>query len=80
MGLSNCGARNRAATSQPSDWATLARLTEHLYDLHGQLEAAEADSKMAEIYALEDAISETEAERERLVRQLQHRLSEETAA
>jgi len=69
-----------AATSQPSDWATLAVLTERLYDLHGQLEAAEADSKMAEIYALEDAIAATEAERERLVRQLQHRLTEETAA
>ena len=51
-----------AATSQPSDWATLAVLTERLYDLHGQLEAAEADRKMAEIYALEDAIAATEAE------------------
>jgi hypothetical protein len=69
-----------AATSQPSDRATLAVLTERLYDLHEQLEAAEADSKMAEIYALEDAIAETEAERERLVRCLQHRLTAETAA
>jgi hypothetical protein len=69
-----------AATSQPSDWATLALLTERLYDLHGELEAAEADRQMAAIYTLEEAIAETEAERERLVRRLQDRLSAETAA
>jgi len=69
-----------AVTSQPSDWTALAALTERLYDLHRQLEEAESDSKMAAIYALEEAIGETEAERERLVRRLQHRLSEETAA
>ena len=80
IGLPNYGARTMAATSQPSDWAALAALTERLYELHGQLEEAEAENKITAIYALEEAIATAEAEREQLVGRLQDRLSEETAA
>ena len=41
---------------------------------------AEANNQIAAIYALEEVIAETEAERERLFSRLQDRLADEAAA
>jgi hypothetical protein len=67
-------------TSNPSDWAALPALTEHLDALRRELDVAEAHNQIAAIYALEEAIAETEAEREQLFSRLQDRLADETAA
>ncbi len=64
----------------PSDWEELAGLTARLDELRSQLEAAEAGSKIATIYALEEAIAEAEATREQVLSRLHDRLVEETAA
>lgn len=66
-------------TSTQTDWEALAALTARLDELHDQLDTAEAENKIAAIYALEEAIAEAEAERERLVARLQDRLADETA-
>jgi hypothetical protein len=67
-------------TSTRTDWEALAALTARLDELRDQLDAAEAENKIAAIYALEEAIAEGEAERERLIAHLQDRLADETAA
>lgn len=69
-----------AVTSKLSDWEALAALTDRLDELRGRLDMAEADNQIAAIYALEEAIVEAEAERERLFSRLQDRLADETAA
>jgi hypothetical protein len=67
-------------TTNPPDWEELAALTARLDELRGQLEAAEGDNNIAAIYALEEAIAEAEATRERLLRRLHDRLADETAS
>ena len=79
-GISVAGTGITAVTSNPSDWAALAALTERLDALRGELDFAEAHNQIAAIYALEEAIAETEAEREQLFSRLQDRLVDETAA
>ena len=69
-----------AVTSNPSDWEALAARTERLDALRGELDVAEAHNQIAAIYALEEAIAETEAGREQLFSRLQDRLADETAA
>ena len=69
-----------AVTSTVSDWEALAALTDRLDELRGRLDMAEANNQIAAIYALEEAIAETEAERERLFSRLQDRLADEAAA
>jgi hypothetical protein len=61
-------------TTNPPDWEALAALTARLDELRG-LEAAEGDNNIAAIYALEEAIAEAEATRERLLRRLHDRLA-----
>ena len=63
-----------------SDWQELARLTARLDELSVQLEEAEADSKIAMIYALEEEIAATEEMRERVFSRLHDRVTEEAAA
>ena len=70
----------KAVTSTVSDWEALAALTDRLDELRGRLDMAEANNQIAAIYALEEAIAETEAERERLFSRLQDRLADEAAA
>ena len=67
-------------TSTVSDWEALAALTDRLDELRGRLDMAEANNQIAAIYSLEEAIAETEAERERLFSRLQDRLADEAAA
>lgn len=67
-------------TSTRTDWEALAAMTARLDELRDQLDAAEAENKIAAIYALEEAIAEAEAGRERLIARLQDRLADETAA
>ena len=67
-------------TSTRTDWEALAAMTARLDELHDQLDAAEAENKIAAIYALEEAVAEAEVERERLIARLQDRLADETAA
>jgi hypothetical protein len=69
-----------AVTSKLSDWEALAALTDRLDELRGRLDMAEANNQIAAIYALEEAIVEAEAERERLFSRLQDRLADEAAA
>ena len=64
----------------PFDWEELARLTARLDELRGQLEAAEAESKVGLIYALEEEIAETEEMRRQVFSRLQDRLIGEVAA
>lgn len=66
--------------STQTDWEALAALTARLDELRDQLDAAEAGNKIAAIYALEEAIAEAQAERERLFARLQDRLADETTA
>ena len=54
-----------------SDWQELAHLTARLDELRDQLEAAESESKIAMIYAVEEEIAATEAMRERVFSRLQ---------
>jgi hypothetical protein len=63
-----------------SDWQELARLTARLDELRDRLEAAEVDSKIAMIYALEEEIAATEEMRERVFNRLHDRVTEEAAA
>ena len=70
----------KAVTSTVSDWEALAALTDRLDELRGRLDMAEANNQIAAIYSLEEAIAETEAERERLFSRLQDRLADEAAA
>ena len=60
-------------TSTVSDWEALAALTDRLDELRGRLDMAEANNQIAAIYALEEVIAETEAERERLFSRIQDR-------
>ena len=64
----------------PSDWQELARLTARLDELRGQLEEAEADSKIAIIYALEEEIAAMEDMRQQVFSRLHDRVTEEAAA
>jgi hypothetical protein len=63
-----------------SDWQELARLTARLDELRDRLEAAEVESKIAMIYALEEQIAETEKMREQVFSRLHYRVTEEAAA
>jgi hypothetical protein len=55
-------------------------LTARLDELRSQLDAAEAENKIAMIYALEEAIAEAETTREQLLSRIHDRLAEEAAA
>src|SRR5947208_3241448 len=63
-----------------SDWQELARLTARLDELSVQLGEAEADSKIAMIYALEEEIAATEEMRAQVFNRLHDRVTEEAAA
>jgi hypothetical protein len=63
-----------------SDWQELARLTARLDELCDRLEAAEVESKIAMIYALEEEIAATEEMREQVFNRLHDRVTEEAAA
>lgn len=63
-----------------SDWQELARLTARLDELRDRLEAAEVESKIAMIYALEEEIAATEEMREQVFNRLHDRVTEEAAA
>ena len=63
-----------------SDWQELARLTAQLDELRDRLGAAETDSKIAVIYALEEEIAATEEMREQVFNRLHDRVTEEAAA
>jgi hypothetical protein len=64
---------------KPSDWEELADLTARIDELHSQLDAAEATTQIAAIYALEEAITEAVATREQLLSRLVDRLADEAA-
>ena len=64
---------------KPSDWEELADLTARIDELHSQLDAAEAATQIAAIYALEEAITEAVAMREELLSRLVDRLAREAA-
>jgi len=73
-------AEERTMRKKASDWEELEDLTIRLDELRSQLDAAEDGNKIAMIYALEEAIAETELARTQVLSRLTDRLAEETAA